>query len=208
MNHSKNIYCLEGMWNDYNLKDKSSVMPILELLLKTNYCDYIYHDCATKPEFEFFISKWAQKSISNKYPILYLAFHGEEERIYLNRKDYVTLDEIAEMLNDKCYGKLFYFASCSTLNIDKRKIQRFLTKTNAIAAFGYTIDVHWMTATACELLIFEAMKHDKLDSKGIKKICHKIFCDYGNLTKQVNLRMVINEKVHFPRARKKLKPVV
>jgi hypothetical protein len=201
--HNKNIYCLEGLWNDYNLKDKSSVIPLLEFLSKSNSCDYIYHDCATRNELEFFLQKWAQKSLSHKFPILYLACHGEQERIFLNRKDFVTLNEIADILQDKCYGKVFYFGSCSTLKIDKRKIQSFLTKTNAIAAIGYQVDVDWMKSSACDLLVFEALQADRLDSKGIEKIRNKIFNDYGNLPKQLNLRMVINEKVHFPRTRKK-----
>lgn len=201
MRRNKNIYCLEGLWNDYNLKDKSSVIPLLEFLSKSNNCNYIYHDCATKDELKFFLKKWAVKAISHKFPILYLACHGEQEKIFLNRNDFVTLNEIGEILKDKCYGKVFYFGSCSTLKIDKRKIQSFLTKTNAIAAIGYQVDVDWMKSSACDLLVFEALQDDPLDSRGIVKIKNKIFNDYGNLPKQLNLRMVINEKVHFPRSR-------
>jgi hypothetical protein len=204
MRGNKNIYCLEGLWNDYNLKDKSSVHPLLDFLETSNACRYIYHDCATKDELQFFLKKWAQKSILNKFPILYLACHGEEEKIFLNRKDFLTLNEIADILEDKCYGTVFYFGSCSTLNIDKRKIQSFLTRTNAIAAIGYRVDVDWMKSSACDLLVFEALQHDRLDSKGIVKIHDKIFADYGNLPKQLNLRVVINERVHFPRTRKKM----
>lgn len=203
MDHLKNIYCLEGMWNDYNLKDKSTIIPMLDLLFKNNYCDYIYHDCATKEEFKFFITKWAKStSVANKFPIIYLACHGKSEKIYLNRKDYITLDEIAELLKDKCHRKVFYFASCSTLSINKRKIQSFLTKTGAIAAIGYKYEVDWLIATACELLVLEALQKDKFDSKGIEKIRQKIFSDYGNLPKKVELRMEINETFHFPRTRK------
>lgn len=206
MKKNKNIYCLEGLWNDYNLKDKSSVIPLLEFLAKSNSCDFIYHDCATKDELSFFLKKWAVKSISQKFPILYLACHGEQEKIFLNRHDFVTLGEIADILEDRCYGKVFYFGSCSTLKSDKRKIQSFLSRTNAIAAIGYQVDVDWMKSSACDLLVFEALQDDMLDSKGIVKIRNKIFNDYGNLPKQLNLRMVINEKVHFPRVRGK-KPV-
>jgi hypothetical protein len=201
MKRNKHIYCLEGMWNDYNLKDKSSVTPLLEFLFKSNSCNYIHHDCATKEELEFFLRKWANKSICEKFPILYLACHGEQEKIFLNRRDFMTLTEIADILADKCYGKVFYFGSCSTLKIDKRKIQTFLTRTNAIAAIGYQVEVDWMKSSACDLLVFEALQDDRLDSKGILKIKDKIFKDYGNLPKQLNLRMVINEKVHFPRIR-------
>lgn len=202
MKTNKHIYCLEGMWNDYNLKDQSSVTPLLEFLQKSNNCNYIHHDCATKDELQFFLKKWTQKSISKKFPILYLACHGDQEKIFLNRKDYMTLDEIAEILKDQCYGKVFYFGSCSTLKADKRRIQNFLTKTNALAAIGYRVDVDWMKSSACDLLVFEALQDDMLDSRGIEKIKDKIYKD-SNLPRQLNLRMVINEKVHFPRVRRK-----
>ncbi len=204
MKQLKNIYCLEGMWNDYNLKDKSTIIPMLELLFKNSYCDYIYHDCATKAEFEFFISKWAKHTVlANKFPIIYVACHGKAEKIYLNRKDYITLDEIADLLENKCHRKVFYFASCSTLSVSKRKIQAFLAKTGAIAAIGYREEVDWLIATACELLVLEALQKDNFDSKGIEKIKQKIFADYGNLPKRVGLRVEINETFHFPRTRKK-----
>lgn len=204
MEQTKHIYCLEGMWNDYNLKDKSTIIPMLDLLYKNSYCDYIYHDCATKDEFQFFISKWAKTvSVSNKFPIIYLACHGKSEKIFLNRQDYITLDEIAELLQDKCHRKVFYFASCSTLSVGKRKIQDFLAKTGAIAAIGYRKEVEWLISTACELLVLEALQKDRFDSKGIEKIKRKIFTDYGNLPKQLDLRVEINETFHFPRTRKK-----
>lgn len=204
MEQTKHIYCLEGMWNDYNLKDKSTIIPMLDLLYKNSYCDYIYHDCATKDEFQFFITKWAKSvTVSNKFPIIYLACHGKSEKIFLNRKDYITLDEIAELLQDKCHRKVFYFASCSTLSVSKRKIQDFLAKTGAIAVIGYRKEVEWLIATACELLVLEALQKDRFDSRGIEKIKRKIYTDYGNLPKQLDLRVEINETYHFPRTRKK-----
>ena len=195
------------MWNDYNIKDKSSVTPLLDFLSTSSYCDYIHHDCATRDELTFFLKKWTPKGISEKYPILYIACHGEEEKIFLNRKDFLTLNEIADILEDQCYGKVFYFGSCSTLKIDKRKIQSFLTRTNAIAAIGYREEVDWMKSCVCDLLVFEALQEEPLDTRGILKIQEKIFNYYGNLPRQLNLRMVVNERAHFPRVRAKLNGV-
>jgi hypothetical protein len=61
-----------------------------------------------------------------------------------------------------------------------------------------------MKSSACDLLVFEALQDDMLDSRGIEKIKSKIYNDYGNLPRKVNLRMVINEKVHFPRVRRRV----
>ncbi len=199
----KGIYCIEGLWDHRNIKDKSSVLPILNLLEIGGYCKYIHHSCATRAELEFFLSKWKQKKVSNKYPILYLAFHGQMEGIYLNNKDHYTMEDLSQFLEDKCWGNVVHFGSCSTLRMDKRKIQRFMNKTGAIATIGYKEEIDWLLSTVCDLLIFEALQQDKFDSKGIRNIEQKIFNEYGNLNKILNLRMVINEKVHFARERVK-----
>jgi len=201
-NTKKGIYCLEGLWNHHDIQDESTVLPILDLLEKRNYCNYIYHDCATKEELEFFLEKWKRVSVNNKYPILYLAFHGEEGSICISNDKRYTLDELGDFLAGKCTGKIIYFGSCSTFNIDKRLIKKFLEKTGAIAAIGYKTEVDWIQSTACDLFVFEALQQDKLDSVGIKKIHQKIISDYGNLHRILDLRVVINDRLHFPRKRK------
>jgi hypothetical protein len=200
-NHKKGIYCLEGLWDDHNILDKSTVLPILDLLEKRGYCNYIYHDCATKEELEFYLGKWEKKTVSDKYPILYLAFHGEEGSIVLPDDKCYNLSDLSAFLEGKCKGKVIYFGSCSTLNLDKRIIKSFLEKTDAIAAIGYKTDVDWIQSTACDLFVFEALQNDKLDTKGINKIHSQIITDYGNLHKILGLRVVINDRQHFPRRR-------
>ena len=53
----KGIYCLEGLWA-HDLKNKSTVLPILELLEKGGISNFIHHTCATKEELGFFLEKW------------------------------------------------------------------------------------------------------------------------------------------------------
>jgi hypothetical protein len=198
----KGIYCIEGLWDHGNIQDQSTVLPILDLLEKRGYCNYIYHDCATKSELEYFLEKWKNKKIQEKYPILYLAFHGDPGFIFLTHEDKYSLAELADYLNGRSIGKIIYFGSCSTLNIDKRKINSFLKKTGAIATIGYKIDIDWIQSAACDLFVFEALQSDKLDTTGIKKIHNKIISDYGNLHKILELRFVVNDKQHFSRQKK------
>ena len=198
----KGIYCIEGHWDHGNIQDQSTVLPILDLLEKRGYCNYIYHDCATKSELEYFLEKWKHKTVNKKYPILYLAFHGDPGYIFLTHEDKYSLTELANYLGDKCTGKIVYFGSCSTLKIDKRRINSFLEKTGAIAAIGYKTDIDWIQSTACDLFVLEALQSEMLDTKGIKKMQKKIISDYGNLHKILDLRIVINDKLHFSRQRK------
>jgi hypothetical protein len=197
----KGIYCLEGMWT-HDLQNKSTVLPILELLHKGSICNYIYHACATKEELEFFLNKWKQKSIITKYPILYLAFHGKKGHIYVTGKSTYSLNDLAVILDGSAKGKVIFFASCETLNTGGRTIQAFLKKTNAIAAIGYKQEVDWMIATAFELLVLDALQQDRFDSRGIEKIEAKIKTEYGNLHQILDCRFVINKHLHFPRKRK------
>jgi hypothetical protein len=197
---TKGIYCIEGLWNHQDIKDKSSILPILNLLNNRKICDYIYHDCATKSELEFLISKWVTKSVNTKYPILYFAFHGDVGCISLTHKENYSLDELAELLLGKCTGKIIYFGSCLTLNTHKTMIKNFLEKTNALAIIGYKTEIDWIQSTACDLFTFEALQSDKFDTKGIKNIHTQITSNYGNLHKILELNVVINEK-HFARKR-------
>lgn len=196
----KGIYCLEGLWDD-NLKDRSTVLPILELLEKSGVCKYMYHSCATPNELEFFLKKWKQKGFNKKFPILYLAFHGVKDAILITNNVRYSLTQLGEILDNSCDGKVIFFASCETLNNDERKIQSFLKKTGAIAAVGYKQEVEWMLATAFELLVLDAFQQDRFDSKGIEKIKRKIKTEYGKLHQQLYFRMVINKHFHFPRKR-------
>ena len=61
---TKGIFCLEGSW-DNDLQKPSTIRPILELLRMNYKIDYIYRDCATKEELEFYLKKWTQTPFKN-----------------------------------------------------------------------------------------------------------------------------------------------
>ena len=198
----KGIYCIEGIWNSSNMRDKSSVLPLLTLLEKKNYCDHIYHDSATIEELEFYLSKWKSTSLHKRYPILYLAFHGDSGCLFVGKKKKYTIEDLGNNLEGKCRGTVIYFGSCSTLKLDKRIIKSFLKRTGAIAAIGYKSEIDWIQSAACDLFVFEALQYDKLDTKGINNIYQTIKTEYGNLHKRLGLTVIINDKDYFPRIRK------
>jgi len=163
----KGIFCLEGLWNA-DLRKRSSVQPILELLEKNSSIPYIYADCATVPEFEFYLKKWQQKKYSD-YPILYLAFHGSENGIWIS-DEFLTLEEISGMLQAKCENRIILFASCGTINIDLRQLKSFLKNTNALAICGYKLVVPWIHSTALELMILSELQNNSFDGRGLSSI--------------------------------------
>jgi len=194
------IFCLETGWTS-SVKDTNSVRPILELIDRQTGCKHIYHNCATRDEVAFMLKKWKTKAVQNNFPILYFAFHGKKGSIKLNNdKNGISLEELADMLEGACTNKVFFFASCDTLDIPDIRAQAFLSKTGAIAAIGYKSTVDWMMATAFELLVLDKLQQDFFDTRGITAIKTEIETDFRSLGKKLKSIIIINNK-HFPRKR-------
>lgn len=196
----RGVFCLEGHWYGDH-RDKTSVYPILDLVHRFHNMPFIHHKCSTIEEFRFSIKRWKTKSFHNKYPILYLAFHGKKGTFFIG-KDEMSLDELAELLEGKCRGVVIYFGSCSTLDIHGKTINRFLKRTGAIAVLGYTRDVEWLISSAFDVLLMHELQEEPLDSVGIRKIYKTIHKQYGSLSKKIDFRMVINNHDKFVRKRK------
>ncbi|MFP4162496.1 MAG: DUF6642 family protein [Chitinispirillaceae bacterium] len=167
----KGIFCLEGLWND-NLKQKSSVQPILNLLEINGGIPFIFHDVATVEELEFYVSKWRQARYKG-YPILYFAFHGENESLLIANHKY-HLGQLATVLKGACTNSIFLFASCKTLRDGHGTIAEFMETTEALAIFGYRNRVSWMYSAALELLILTELQNVDFSTRGMNSFEKKI----------------------------------
>lgn len=124
---------------------------------------FIHRDVGTEAELEHYLAKWSQKRYSN-YSLAYLAFHGTAEHIWIGRSK-VTLDEIEAMLAGKCAGRVLYFGSCSTLDLEDGEIDRFRRAIGARAVCGYVEDVDWLESAAFELLLIDALTYyERIDA--------------------------------------------
>lgn len=164
---NKGIFCLEGLW-DNDLRKISTVEPILSLLRKRCSIPYIYRDCGTIDEFNFYLNIWTQKRYRN-YSILYLAFHGGQGRIHIGKNEY-QLSDMGDVLAGKCKHTVIIVGACETMNIDKRYLRKFLRNTDALAVCGYMAEVGWIEATAFELLALDALQGKTFDRRGLPKI--------------------------------------
>ena len=189
----KGIYCLEGIW-DEDLREKSSVKPILELLHNNKDIDYIYHKCATVEEIEYFIKKWTLKKYS-KYPILYFAFHGEKNILLLGDRKTYSLDSLANLLAGKCEKSIIIFGSCSTLALRKNYLTKFLYKTGCLAICGYQKDVDWLHSTAFEMLILFQMQMNEFSKRGITAIENKVNSIARKFKDELKFRMLTSMKL-------------
>ena len=181
--HEKFIYCLEGNWNKHP-KSNQSIKPILDLLYTFSKVKYIYHKCPTKEEFIRKLETFTQKRYSN-YTVLYIAYHGCKNRIYFGN-EYITLKEIANVLEGKLNGKIVHFGSCSTLNTTEKNIIEFINRTGCFFISGYQKDVEYIDSTAFELSYFDTLQwynsFNKIKSTVIKK--------YSTLINNLHFRII------------------
>jgi hypothetical protein len=187
LSFEKKIFCLEGLW-EQDLTKKSTILPILELLYLNERLEYIYRDCATKEELEFYLKKWTEDKYKY-FSILFLAFHGDEGAIDIGKLQY-SLDSVSQLLDGRCQNAILFFASCKTLQIDKRKLKKVLRKTGALAICGYRSDVDWMKSAAFELLVLNEMQRNSLTVQGVDAIRRRIAAEYPTMVKEFKFTMV------------------
>lgn len=184
---TKNIYCLEGNWNNHP-NSKQSIRPILDLLNTTYKVKYIYKKCLTKNDFLLHLEKFTYKRYKN-YPILYLAFHGRRNKILIGN-EYITLKEISNVLEGKLAGKFVHFGSCSTLGTSERNISSFISNTKCDFLSGYLKDVDYIESTAFELLFFELLQKYTF----AKKVENIISKKYYSMKKNLNSTFINTTK--------------
>lgn len=105
---------------------------------------YIYKKCITKRDFIKGLQSFTQKRYSN-YTVLYIAYHGRKNRICIGN-EYITLKEIADVLEDKLNGIIVHFGSCSTLNTTEKISQILLNVQDALSFQAIRKMCHILTA--------------------------------------------------------------
>jgi hypothetical protein len=187
---SKGIFCIEGDW--WGVKDSTTVEPVLQLLRSVGYLavPYIHRNAGTHEEFKHYLQKWTTKGLQ-KYPILYLGFHGEPGVLRIGegrgRKSHVSLDDVAELLAGKCKGKIIHFGSCSTLDVHGHKLNAFRRRTGALAVLGYRTSTDWIESAAFEVLLLGEMQSFSFTKQGIKALKNRMI----RQSKQIGFHFVV-----------------
>ena len=186
------IFCLEGEW-DSDLTRRLSVRPVLELLEQLEVAQWIHRDVATLSEFEYYLEKWISEEYS-RFSVLWLAMHGDRATIALSgdEEGSLTMDELEDLLAGRCAGKVVYFASCSTLKEDPKRLQQFAKRTGARAVIGYRKNVAWSEAAAFEVLLLQELA-TRVKSNGIFKRLQE---DHPVLAKRLGLVVATKNEVY------------
>jgi hypothetical protein len=184
----KNIYCIEGNWT-HDLRDRRSIKTGLEFLEHNSYSKknvlHIHRQSSSLHEFENLLKESVFKKY-DKYSILYLAFHGHEGMLRVGKRSTISIDGIAEILEEKAQNKIIHFGSCETLNVKKPQLNRFLKRTGALAVSGYEKTIDFMPSTFLDLLYFQfCQQYQKmyLVEQDVKQY-------YGKLARELGFKMV------------------
>ena len=144
----KHVACLESFWT-YNVEDRLSVGPVLELLGKTNGTRSVILTCNTIDEFKFNLE--IVKHMKG-YRILCLAFHGYPGGIHLPDL-HIDMETLASFMGKDFRNWIIFFDSCRTMNVGKDRIFDFISATEAKMVIGYKREVNWLDSAALDLLI-------------------------------------------------------
>lgn len=157
-NYKKNVFCLEGDWQK-DLRDPSSVRAALMFLQQNLNIKYIYKQCGTRENLEYYLTLWQQKKYA-PYSICYFAFHGKPESIQVGR-EFVTLGELGDLLHGSCQDKIIHFGSCKTLNTDSAVIRKFLEHTGALCVCGFETEINFVESSAFDMILIEMFQQYK-----------------------------------------------
>lgn len=131
---------------------------------------YRHFDVATIDEFEFYLNTWAKDKDRGNFPVLLLAFHGDQKGLSVI-KDEATLftDELVAHLSSNRYNDAFiHFSSCHVLK--NKEMEKLLYKTGALSVSGYVNKqgVGYYQSAAFELLFLaELFAYKSKETKSI-----------------------------------------
>lgn len=149
----QSIFCLEGEWNESDLRDKKSVRQLLTYMEESLGVPSIFRKVNSKESFykylELLEKYWKGKF--NSYGILYLAFHGESNCIWLDGTENLTLKDFSIEANHILKDRIIHFGSCSTLKIQKEELIEFFKNSGAKAVSGFTKEIPFLESSVFDI---------------------------------------------------------
>lgn len=144
------VYCLEGEW-DTKVKDAQSVLPILDLLKRLDYLDYVHRHVLTTRDVEHQLRK-VLRTAPSTFPVIYVACHGGEEGLDLGL-DEMSLPELARMTEGRMKDRVLHLGACSAMRRADDELRELARRTGARAVIGYEADVDWLESASFDLLV-------------------------------------------------------
>ena len=190
------IFCLEGDYWD-RLDQESTVRPILELLNQhhLDYAPFIFRNAATAEQLKYYLQTWTRPQY-DRFPILYLAFHGDEGMISAGEENAeMDLDDFEATLGDRCRDRMIHFASCGPVGVHGNRLNRFLTKTGALAVSGYAGETDWHVSSAFDLLLLGELQRNTMTLNGLRAVRDRIQRTAPVLIGELGFRMKLRKPI-------------
>lgn len=147
------IFCLEGEWHANDLRDQSTVETYLRFLKETFGIDYLYRKVNTREAFFKYLEQLGKysKSRYKDYSIIYLAFHGDKKKLWLDEIDAVEIDELSEINSHPLTDRIVHFGSCRTLKMSFEDLKEFWNCSQAKAVSGFSKNIDFMEASLFDI---------------------------------------------------------
>lgn len=179
------ILLLEGDWDEGLMRHKS-VAPVLELVKSQTHIPCIHRTASTRDEFRRVINEWL-KAKYNRFPILYLGFHGVPGGLHLGR-DEVPLVDLVEFFGHGG-GRVIHFGACQTLQAPSKDLNTFLQKTKFVAISGFQREVDWLHSCALETLILDEWTRRKISPANARVFRKNLYGLAGTLCRQLGFHL-------------------
>lgn len=171
----RGIFCIETSQWTARRRGQPSVVPLLRLIESIQGTPFIHRQFSTWEDLELLLGQ-ATRASYRRYPIVYLACHGEMRRLALRGKGSknhvgraVTIAELAAPLHRRGAGKVILFSACSLMRGNDGELRRFVDDTGVRAIMGYERDVGWIESAQLELGLLASLARSRIaDGKSLR----------------------------------------
>ncbi len=154
------------------------MQPVLDVIAKSYAVKVTYLSCNTLGEFGFNLNLVRRRRMPG---VLYLAFHGASDCISLPDENAISLDELADLMDQRFRNWVVHFGSCSTCNVDEDRLKEFRGQTGIAAVTGYTENIDWIDAAAMDMIVLRWLQ----EYKDMSAMHRRIEKDYPGLVKRL-----------------------
>jgi hypothetical protein len=184
MDNDKFIFCLEGVL-DVETETTTEAFKNLEQLAYEQGIASIYKTCDTIEGLEESLNALLYEDHNFKdYEIIYLVMKGEGNNICLNNY-YYSIEEIAELFEDKMRGKILHFANSKLLDLDEEEAQYFLDITGARAVSGYGTTFNNFSSSVIDKAFFSLCQEED----NLVEIVEELYQKHYALCKLLDFRL-------------------
>lgn len=168
----RGIFCIEtACWMPAGghrraRRAQPSVGPILQLIAAIQGTPCVHRRFATGEQLQRLL-RVATSPRYRRFPVIYVACHGEQHRLSLRRpgagggrERSIALPELAAPLAGRGAGKLLVFSACRFMKGSGAALRGFVRETGVEALMGYERDVGWLESAQLELGLLAALTRD------------------------------------------------